>query len=326
VAGVASSLLAVPGAGTSGALRKRGHLPDTTLMRSAVEALVTVVDWLRWTATRFAGVELHYGHGTDNPWDEAVALVRGFLRLPHDRMEFVLGARLTERERAQLLHLVETRVIQRVPVPYLTGEAYFAGRSYRVTRDVLIPRSPIAELIEAEFAPWVAAPPATILDLCTGSGCIGIACAHQFPSARVTLTDVDAAAVELARSNARAHGVADRIEVIESDLFEALDGRRFDLVVTNPPYVDEGDLAEMPAEFRHEPRLALAAGPDGLDLIRRILADAHRHLTPDGTLVGEAGASIGALLEAYPDLPFELPTLTRGGEGVFVLGAANLPR
>jgi ribosomal protein L3 glutamine methyltransferase len=291
-----------------------------------VDELTTVADWLRFSTTRFERAGLYYGHGTDNAWDEAVALLRGFLGLPHDKMEYVLAATLTRAERRALLRLVEARTVRRVPVPYLTGEAHFAGRSYRVTRDVLIPRSPIAELIEAAFAPWIATPPSSILDLCTGSGCIGIACAHQFPEAWVTLTDIDPKAVALARENARLHGVGDRVEAIESDLFDALRGRRFDLIVTNPPYVDAGDLDAMPAEHRHEPRHALAAGDDGLDVIRRILAGAALHLEPGGTLIGEAGASIRALLDAFPALPFELPLLEHGGEGVFVLREASLPR
>lgn len=290
-----------------------------------VDELVTVADWLRLAATRFAAAGLHFGHGTDNAWDEAVALVRGALGLPHDKLEFVLGARLTRKERKRVHDMIDTRIGLRVPVPYLTNEAYFAGRPYWVTRDVLVPRSPIAELIEAGFEPWIPQPPTTILDLCSGSGCIGIAIAHHFPDASVVLSDVDPRALDVARENVRRHRVEAQVEVVESDLFDALGGRVFDLIVTNPPYVDAGDLADMPAEFRHEPRHALAAGTDGLDVVRRIIAEAARHLSPDGTLVCEVGASAPALLDAFPTLPFEWPLLHRGGDGVFVLHATRLP-
>lgn len=290
-----------------------------------VDELVTIADWLRLAATRFAAAELHFGHGTDNAWDDAVALLRGALGLPHDKLEFVLGARLTRKERRRIQDLIDMRIGLRVPVPYLTNEAYFAGRPYRVTRDVLIPRSPIAELIETGFEPWISRPPTTILDLCAGSGCIGIAIAHQFPEATVVLSDVDPRALDVARENVRRHRVEAQVEVVESDLFDALGGREFDLIVTNPPYVDAGDLADMPAEFRHEPRHALAAGADGLDVVRRIIAEVRRFLNSDGTLVGEVGASAPALLDAFPALPFEWPLLHRGGDGVFVLQAASLP-
>jgi len=292
---------------------------------SLVDDLVTIADWLRLAATRFAAAELHYGHGTDNAWDEAVALLRGALGLPHDKLQFVLDARLTRKERRRVLEMIDARVGLRVPVSYLTGEAYFAGRSYRVTRDVLIPRSPIAELIEAGFEPWITQPPESILDLCAGSGCIGIACGHRFPDATVVLSDVDPRALAVARENVDRHGVGDRVEVVESDLFASLEGRVFDLIVTNPPYVNAEDLAAMPQEFRHEPVRALAAGLDGLDVVRRILQEALRFLRDEGSLVGEVGASAPALLEAFPTLPFEWPLLQRGGDGVFVLHATRLP-
>jgi len=292
---------------------------------SAVDELVTLADWIRYAATQFAGAELHYGHGTDNPWDEAVALLRGACRLPHDKLEFVLDARLTRRERHDVDRLVRTRIIDRVPVPYLTNEAYFAHRRYVIEPGVLIPRSPIAELIDAEFAPWMTASPRRILDLCTGSGCIGIACAHAFPDAHVVLSDVEPHALSLARRNVQLHGVGDRVDVVGSDLFAALAGTTFDLIVSNPPYVAAADLAAMPAEYRHEPVRALAAGEDGLDAVRRILADAHAHLAVGGLLVVEVGASAGALREAYPDLPFAWPNFERGGDGVFVLERGSLP-
>lgn len=292
---------------------------------AVVDELLTIADWLRFAASRFAGADLCYGHGTDNAWDEAVALVRGVLALPHEKLEFVLGARLTRSERKRLLVTIEERIALRVPVPYLTGEAWFAGRGYRVTRDVLIPRSPMAELIESSFVPWLPEPPATILDLCTGSGCIGIACALQFPDATVVLSDVDPRALAVARANVLRHGVAERVEVVESDLFAGLVGRRFDLIVTNPPYVSATELAAMPREFRHEPVRALAAGTDGLDVLRRILAQARGMLDAGGWLIGEVGGGARALAEAFPALAFEWPAFERGGDGVFVIDAASLP-
>lgn len=292
---------------------------------AVVDELFTVADWLRFAASRFARAELCYGHGTDNAWDEAVALVRGVLALPHEKLEFVLGARLTRSERKRLLAAIEERIALRVPVPYLTGEAWFAGRAYRVTRDVLIPRSPLAELIEASFEPWLYEHPATILDLCTGSGCIGIACALQFPDASVVLSDVDSRALAIARGNVLRHGVGDRVEVVASDLFDGLVGRRFDLIVTNPPYVSAAELAAMPPEFRHEPVGALAAGTDGLDVLRRIVAEARGMLHPGGRLIGEVGGGARALADAFPALAFEWPVFERGGDGVFVIDAASLP-
>jgi ribosomal protein L3 glutamine methyltransferase len=291
---------------------------------SATGELTTLADVLRWAATRLGRADVYYGHGTDNAWDEAVALLCGRLSIPPDKLGFVLSARLLEDERRELVRLLERRIVHRVPLPYLVGEAWFAGRRYLIEPGVLIPRSPIAELIDARFAPWLAHTPQRILDLCTGCGCIGIACAHAFPDAEVVLADVNPAALELAHRNVALHGVADRVTAVKSDLFGGLSACRFDLIVTNPPYVDAAALAAMPREFQHEPRHALAAGEDGLDVVDRILADAGDWLSSDGVLVAEVGASAPALLEAHPELPFVWPDLERGGRGVFVLDAAAL--
>lgn len=288
------------------------------------DELLTVADYVRWMATCLARADVHYGHGTDNAWDEALALLCGRLGIEAEKLQFVLSARLTATERRELVRLLERRIVHRVPVPYLVGEAWFVGRRYLVQPGVLIPRSPIAELIASEFAPWLGRFPDRILDLCTGSGCIGIACAHAFPDAEVVLTDNDEAALALAARNAALHGVDERVTVSRADVFDGLDASTFDLIVTNPPYVNARDLASMPAEYRHEPRLALQAGTDGLDVVRRILADAGRWLVRDGLLVGEVGSSAEDLLAAYPELPFVWPELQRGGHGVFVLEAAGL--
>ena len=284
----------------------------------------SVADYLRWMATRLAHADVYYGHGTDNPWDEALALLCGHLRLAADKLEFVMSARLTKTERRELVRLLERRIVHRVPVPYLVGEAWFDGRRYLVEPGVLIPRSPIAELIATGFAPWLRRPPERILDLGTGSGCIGIACAHAFPDAEVVLSDVDDAALALAARNVALHHVEDRVVVVRADVFDGLPQSTFDLIVTNPPYVNASDFANMPAEYRHEPSRALAAGSDGLDVIRRVLAGARQWLTDDGLLVGEVGSSAEDLVVAYPGLPFVWPEFSRGGYGVFVIEATGL--
>jgi ribosomal protein L3 glutamine methyltransferase len=288
------------------------------------EELQTVADYLRWMTTKLSRSSVHYGHGTDNAWDEALALLCGRLGVAPEKIEFVLSARLTQVERRELVRLLERRIVHRVPVPYLVGEAWFAGRRYLVEPGVLIPRSPIAELITSEFAPWLTRFPDRILDLCTGSGCIGIACAHAFPYAEVVLSDIDDSALALAARNVSLHNVGDRVSVVRADVFEGLDAATFDLIVTNPPYVNAADLANMPAEFLHEPRLALAAGDDGLDIVRRILTGAPKWLAEDGALIGEVGNSAHDLLTAFPELPFVWPELQHGGHGVFVLDAVGL--
>jgi ribosomal protein L3 glutamine methyltransferase len=288
------------------------------------DELESVADYVRWIATRLARADVYFGHGTDNAWDEAFALVCGHLKIAHDQIGFVMSARLTQVERRELVRLLERRIVHRVPTPYLVGEAWFAQRRYLAQPGVLIPRSPIAELIAAEFAPWLSRSPQQILDLGTGSGCIGIACAHAFPDAQVVLSDVDDAALELAARNVELHRLGDRVSVVRADVFDGLQRTTFDLIVTNPPYVNAHDFAHMPAEFRHEPRGALAAGRDGLDVVRRIVADARNWLADDGLLVGEVGSSAEDLVAEYPNIPFVWPDFVHGGHGVFVIDAAGL--
>ena len=289
-----------------------------------VEELVSIRDVVRWAASEFARGKIWFGHGADNAWDEALLLVLTELGLALELESEVLEARLTRRERQRLLDLVARRVSERLPVAYLTGEAWFAGLPFHVSPAVLVPRSPIAELIELGFQPWLDREPAHILDLCTGSGCIGIACAMAFPDAEVVLADLSPEALEIARRNIERHGLGHRVREVESDLFEALRGEEFDLIVSNPPYVDAEDLASMPPEYHHEPRLGLAAGVDGLDLVRRLLAEAADHLSAEGLLVVEVGNSAAALERAYPQLPFTWVELSRGGDGVFTLTSAEL--
>lgn len=287
--------------------------------------LLTVRDFLRWTLSRLGAADIHCGHGTDNIQDEAWYLVCGALHLPFDLDERLLDARLTDDERRHLQALVARRIEERIPTAYLVGEAWFAGLPFYVDENVLVPRSPIAELIERGFQPWLGErEPARILDLCTGSGCIGIACAFAFADATVCLSDVSAAALAVARRNIDRHGLAARVEAVQSDVFAGLGDRRFDLIVANPPYVDAGDLASMPAEYHAEPALGLGSGVDGLDITRRILADAPAYLSERGLLVVEVGNSAGALEAAFPTLPLTWVEFEQGGHGVFVISRKDL--
>ncbi|UTW50097.1 50S ribosomal protein L3 N(5)-glutamine methyltransferase [Bacterioplanoides sp. SCSIO 12839] len=266
---------------------------------------------------------IYFGHGTDNPQDESVLLVTHALGLPWNQADQWRDCRLTRSERETVVSLLVTRIEQRVPAPYLVGEAWFCGLPYLVDERVLIPRSPIAELIETNFQPWLQHQPKRIMDLCTGSGCIGIACAMQFPDAQVELLDISFDALAVAEENIQRLEVHDRVVALQSDLFSAAHGR-YDLIVSNPPYVDADDMACLPDEFHHEPELALAAGNDGLDLVRIMLKQACDHLTDDGVLVVEVGNSWPALADAYPQLPFQWQEFERGGHGVFVLHAKDL--
>lgn len=290
---------------------------------SICQELVTVRDWIRFGATQFTKAELFFGHGTDNSWDEAIQLILWVTRMPWDRLEHIVDSRLTAEEKEQVLALYRQRIEQRLPAPYLTGVAYFAGLEFNVNRDVLIPRSPIGELIEQGFEPWLAEEPMRILDLCTGSGCIGIACAMAFPGALVDISDVSTAALSVARSNIAKHQLQEQVNAIESDLFSAID-HSYDLIVTNPPYVDAADMASLPKEFQVEPPLALESGDDGLDFTRRLLREAEHYLHDEGLLVVEVGNSWLALEQAFPNIPFTWLELEHGGHGVFVISKTQL--
>jgi ribosomal protein L3 glutamine methyltransferase len=289
------------------------------------EQLHTLRDYLRWGITQLQRAEVHYGHGTDNAFDEVLALLLHCLALPHEHCGELFDARLTRGERLRVLDALAARCQQRLPLPYITGEAWFAGLPFHVDETVLIPRSPIAELIEAGFEPWLGGhAPRRILDLCAGSGCIGIACALYLDAEAVVLADISAAALGVAARNIARHGVEERVRSVRSDLFAGVAGERFDLIVSNPPYVDAEELAALPAEYRHEPQLALAAGADGLDLVRRILRAAAAYLTEHGILIVEVGNSMAALEQAYPAVPFLWLEFARGGHGVFLLTRAQL--
>jgi ribosomal protein L3 glutamine methyltransferase len=294
-------------------------------MENDTDCLLTLRDLVRWGASRFNEAGLVYGHGSDNALDEALALVLHALHLDHDLPAAFLDARVTAVERARVTDLFRRRSAERVPVAYLTHQARFAGHWFYVDERVLVPRSPIAELIEQGFAPWLS-PDATrrILDLCTGSGCIAIACGYAFPEARVDATDVSPDAVAVARRNIAEHGMEGRVEVAAGDLYAPIGPAVYDLIVSNPPYVNRPDMEALPREYRHEPELGLAAGEDGLDVVRRILRDAPAHLAPDGILVVEVGGSAAALADAYPQVPFLWLDFEHGGDGVFLLTAGQL--
>lgn len=292
----------------------------------ALNTLETLADFVRWGASRFAAAGLHYGHGTDNSIDEALVLVRHALHLDHDLPREFYAARLTESEKHAVLALFERRITERVPVPYLTGEAWFAGLPFFVDRRVLIPRSPFAELIESGFSPWVEDERVErVLDLCTGSGCIAIGCALAFPAAEVDAVELSPEAIEVARRNVERHGLEGQVTLLEGDLWNPVAGRQYDLVVSNPPYVSDAELAALPPEYGHEPELGLRSGPEGLDVVARILAGARAHLKPGGVLVVEVGDSADAVAAAWPELPFTWLEFARGGSGVFLLGAEDLP-
>lgn len=293
-------------------------------MSNPIDDLHTVRDYLRYVSSRFADSPLYFGHGTDNVWDESVQLVMRSLHLPLENNTLFLDARLTREERALILGRMQRRIDDRVPLAYLLGEAWFMGLPFHVDERVLVPRSPLGELIQGGLQPWLGNKPVgRILDLCTGSGCIGIAAASIFEDAEVDLADISTDALDVAAVNIDYHEVGDRVSTVRSDVFDGLEGR-YDVILSNPPYVDADDIADMPAEYGHEPELGLAAGGDGLDIAHRILARAADYLNPGGLLIVEVGNSWVALQEAYPDIPFTWLEFENGGDGVFLLTAEDL--
>ena len=289
-------------------------------------ARVTVQQLIEQGARRLRRARVFFGHGTDNARDESAALVLHALGLAHtDPTIYVRRVAVRDQERAQ--GLITRRIKERIPAVYLTGETWFAGLPFYVDPRVLIPRSPIAELIERRFAPWLdARHVARVLDMGTGSGCIAIACAKALPWAQVDAVDVSAEALEVAARNVRRHRLTRRVHLVQSDHFSALRGARYDLIISNPPYVGAREFAELPPEYRHEPALALEAGRAGLDSVRVLLAEARRHLRPGGALLVEVGNTERAVQRASPRLPFLWLQFERGGGGVFLLGAEQLPR
>jgi ribosomal protein L3 glutamine methyltransferase len=291
------------------------------------ESLITLRDWLRFAVSRFNESRLFFGHGSDNAFDEAAYLILHTLHLPLDRLDPFLDASLTHDEADQVKTVIERRVRERLPAAYLTHEAWLAEHRFYVDERVIVPRSFIAELLPEQLAPWVENPDdvTRALDLCTGSGCLAILTALAFPNATIDAVDLSQDALDVAQRNVADYGLQDRVELIASDLFTALDGRRYDLIISNPPYVNADSVAALPAEYQAEPALALGSGIDGLDATRQILAKAKSHLNPGGLLVVEIGHNRDVLEAAYPTLPFTWLDTESGDQFVFMLRQEDLP-
>ncbi len=285
----------------------------------------TVADFIGWAERRFAGAGLYFGHGTDNPLDEAAWLMGSALKLAPHELEEHLEDAPTSSQQDTIRALVEARIRTRQPLAYLLKEAWFAGLKFYVDERVIVPRSLTAEFIAEQFQPWIdPSRVRRVLDLCTGSGCMAIACAYAFPEARVDAADISEEALAVAHINVENHGLRERVRVIRSDLFSDLSGERYDLIVTNPPYVARDEMETLPPEYRHEPALALVSGGEGLDAVTRILFTAPPHLNPGGILVAEVGNSAIALQKKFPSVPFTWLTTSSGDESVFLLTAAQL--
>ncbi|PKM10589.1 MAG: 50S ribosomal protein L3 N(5)-glutamine methyltransferase [Gammaproteobacteria bacterium HGW-Gammaproteobacteria-3] len=294
-------------------------------LSDVANTLATLRDYIRWGASRFNEAELCFGHGTASALDEAAAIVLYGLHQPYDLAPVYLDSVLTPAERVAVIDLIEQRIATRKPAAYLTHEALFAGLTFYVDERVLVPRSPIAELIEAQFSPWLEADAvANILDLCTGSGCIAIACALAFPNARVDALDLSDEALAVAQINIERYGLSDEMGLLKSDLFADLPAKHYDLIVSNPPYVALEEWQNLPREFHHEPAMGFKGGKTGLDLVLRILSEANKFLTERGILVIEVGSSAETLQNLFPTVPFYWLDFERGGDGVLLLTAEQL--
>ena len=292
----------------------------------AHQELLTIRDWLRFTVSRFEASDIFFGHGTANAYDEAVWLVMRALHLPLDTVENFLDARLTEAERKHLAHLVERRITERVPTAYLLREAWLRGYKFYVDERVIVPRSFIAELLDDGLSPWIEYPEMveSAADLCTGSGCLGILLADAFPNAEIDVVDISPDAIAVCNINIADYHLQDRVHAVQSDMFAALQGRSYDLIISNPPYVDADSMATLPAEYRSEPQLALGSGEAGLDHTHTLLRETPKHLNDGGLLVVEIGHNRDALLDAYPQLPFTWLEVEAGNEFVFLLTKEQL--
>lgn len=288
--------------------------------------LGTVRDWLRFTVSAFNEAKLSFGHGSASAYDEAAYLILHTLHLPLDTLDPFLDAKLIAKEKNTLLAMLEQRITKRIPAAYLTHEAWLGDFRFYVDKRVIVPRSFIAELLREQFAPWIDNEKivANVLDLCTGSGCLAILAAHAFPDADVDAVDISSDALEVARRNIADYGLEERINIIQSDLFSKLTDRQYDIIISNPPYVDAPSMAALPAEYRHEPQLALGSGADGLDVTREILKYAADYLKPNGLLVVEIGHNRPILEAAFPNLPFIWLDVSAGDEFVFMLRREDL--
>ena len=291
------------------------------MFKQAKNHLTTPRDLLRFAVSRFSESDLFFGHGTSNALDEAAYLILHTLHLPRDALDPYLDAKLLPDEIAAVLKILEQRITQRVPASYLTHEAWLGDFKFYVDERVIVPRSFIAELLREQLDPWVANPEQikTALDLCTGSGCLAILLAHAFPDAHIEALDISPDALQVAERNVKEYGLENRIELLQSDLFQAVQGRTYDLITSNPPYVNRSSMQTLPQEFRHEPTLALASGEDGLDHVRLIVNQALQHLNPSGILVVELGHNRAAAEAAFPHLAFTWPETSGGDQFVFVL-------
>jgi ribosomal protein L3 glutamine methyltransferase len=290
------------------------------------EQLHTVADYVRYAASEFNRADLFFGHGHDNAWDEAITLMMFLLELPDVLTDHVMQCRLTNDEKIQALDIISRRITEQIPAAYLTHQAYFAELPFYVDERVLVPRSPIGEWIQKRFSPIICdeRPIGRILDLCTGSGCIAIACASYFPEAEVDAVDLSIDALNVAQINIENHGLTEQVIPIQSDVFSGIVGQKYDLIVSNPPYVDQEDIDSLPAEFTHEPEMGLGCGSDGLDIVRQILAEGAEHLNDHGILICEVGNSQIHVESLYPEVEFQWLTFERGGHGVFMLTQKQL--
>jgi len=296
-----------------------------TAPSEVLTTLSTLRDYIRWAASRFTQARVSFGHGTVTALDEAAALVLHTLYQPYNLAEAYLDTVLTMTERQAVINIIDRRINERIPAAYLTNEAIFAGLSFYVDDRVLVPRSPIAELIEQRFSPWVDEDQVErILDLCTGSACIAIACAYAFPEASVDAVDLSVDALAVAEINIENHQVSDSVTLYQSDLFKELPATLYDVIVSNPPYVCHDEWEQLPREFRAEPDMGFKGGHTGLDIVLRILVDADNYLAEQGILIVEVGSSAETLQNTFPDVPFYWLDFERGGDGVFLLTAEQV--
>ena len=296
------------------------------LLDDPIHNLRTIRDVYRWAITEMENADLSYGHGSPDAAEEASFLICRALKLPFERFETFYDAALTHNELVRLVHLIDRRVHDKTPTAYLLKEAWLTGHRFYIDERALIPRSYIAELLEEDLAPWIEDPYAvqSVLDLCTGSGCLAILAKGTFPNAHVTGSDISPDALEVAKINRRDYGLENELELVQGDLFSGLKDRRFELIITNPPYVTTASMARLPAEYRHEPALALGAGDDGMDVVRRILREAKDHLTENGIIVVEVGDGLEAVEAMYPNLPITWLTVSGGDDQVFMARAEDL--